>query len=311
MSQGNIMNKSLIILPIFLPVISYAQLPDQTRIYSKGGTYVRYEATAIEGSRVEEMGFIKDGYCQAGCAKLKAAIPEGFGGLVIGTSSGGAEARANLFRYNIHYSANGSLPLYILATTPIADDNSKDTANKSLLGTDSGLLNIKIADDTLTFNKEDGDGEGVCDFANGQGNLIGGCYLNTQVGIKFIDYLNDEGKSKQLASFYTSAQLSFEFPVSELSISQLTRAGRLAGGFGVSGYYANTDKVEHLFPEFQDTENAKVVGLKKWYASFDAGLSLTIDKQFSISATISKPLVNDDSFETITSINLNWIPDAK
>ncbi|MDX2370475.1 MAG: hypothetical protein QNK36_19070 [Colwellia sp.] len=242
------------------------------------------------------------------CAQVESVIPEGFGGLSFGSFGGGAEAKATLVRYNLFYSTFGSIPLYIMASTPVAnDDSSIDHLNASLLGTDSGLINIKIADDVYTFNGNGkANGNGLCDFTGATDNLQGGCYLNSQAGIKMIEFTDDKGKSKQLGSFYTSIQLSFDFPISEED--GLTRAGRLAGGVGLSGYYANTDDIQSLYPEFKDTATNTVDELDKWYASFDASLMFAIDKEFSITASVSVPLVNDDVFDTVAGVQFQWAP---
>jgi hypothetical protein len=293
----------------FFSSLSFAQLPDQSRIYYDEGKIKRYEAESFK----KDISDLKLNGCKNDtCANITSNIPEGFGGLSFGSFNGGAQAKATLARYNIHYSAKGKLPLYILATTPIANDTSDNNVSSSLLGTNSGLLNIKIADDTLTFYSLSGDGEGICDFRgpsspNGN-NLGGGCYLNNPAGIPLVDYIDENGKSKQLGSFYASSQLSFEFMISKLSNNKLSKAGRIAGGIGISGYYANTDKVNHLFPKLKDTDEFKVEDLNKWYASIDAGITFTIDEEFSITATASYPLVNDKAFDTVTSIDFTWSP---
>lgn len=288
-----------------------AQLPNESRIFKNSeGVIKRYEAAQLKSnSDIDGLGLNED--CDSDsddCAQLSYLIPEGFGGVSLGSFSGGTQVELTLLRYNIHYSKNGRIPFYLLATTPLAGQVDVDTSISSLLGTDSGLLNLKIADDVITLFSEEGNGDGLCDFKGASdSNLQGGCYINTQMGIKLVEYLGDTGKSKQMGAFYASTQFSFEFPISDES--GLTRAGRLAGGLGFSGYYANTDNVKHLFPELADTEGVQVKDLKKFYASFDAGLTFTVTEQFTITASYVKPLVNDDAFDDVVTLSFKYLVD--
>ena len=249
---------------------------------------------------------------QEKCIEVSSEIPQGFGGLSLGSFGGGTEATATLLQYNIHYSTLGYIPIYFLASTPIAEDVTNESINHSLLGSNTGLLNIKLSDDFYTFFKEknSGKGEWICDFSGEEinPNLQGGCYINTQVGLKLVEYRDENNKSKQLGAVYTSIQFSFDFPISQLVEGKFSKAGRLVGGLGFSGYYANTDDIVHLFPELHDTNGVQVSDLDKLYASFDMGMNFTIDEEFSLEASVSVPLVNDDIFDTVTSIRFTWAP---
>lgn len=308
MIKGLHMKHIIILFTLFITTFAFAQMPNQSRVYPVKDGLVRYEAEQ-DNLGLKAMAFDDQCKSKTTCAILKDSIPEGFGGLSFGSFDGGTEARATLYRYNIHYSTTGKIPFYLLATaTPTnSEENKLGKLNNHLLGTDSGLINFKIADDFFTFNEEGGDGKGLCDFQNAQKNLGGGCYLNTQAGVKLIDYQDESGKSKYLAALYASTQISFDFAISKEANESIQRAGRLVGAFGLSGYYANTDKVSNLFPEFQSVDGMDVNKLEKLYASFDAGLTLTIDEEFSIEASFSKPLINDDRFDTVTKISLNWL----
>ena len=230
----------------------------------------------------------------------------GLENLVLVVSMGGLEAEVNAVRYNLHYSTNQSIPFYLFFTAKSekSDDSSEGVSSK-FLGADSGLLNFKFADDLTRFDGNNGNG--LCDF-KGDTNGFGGCYLNWQLGGKLLDYKDDKGKDKQMGAFYFSLQGVIDFAITEGT--SLTKAGRLVGAIGLSGYYANTDDVKHLFPEFEDNDVGKVDDLKKWYASVDAGLYFTISDTFSAKASVSHPLVNEDVFDTIVKFNVTWTPES-
>lgn len=328
----------IMLLAISFCSASYGQMPNKSRVYKvstdKDGVprFARYEASLKTKGGMKELGDkayldveneCKDGVkkitdteseatTEKPCAEIVDNVPQGFGGLAIGAFDGGTEATATLVQYNIHYGTYGSIPLYLLTTLPVAEDVSKRSVKNSLLGTNSGLINIKLADDFFTFNKDKskGDGYGFCDFAKSplDSNLQGGCYMNTQLGMKVVEYKDENDKSKQLGAIYTSIQFSFDFPISQVVGDKLTKAGRLAGGVGVSGYYANTDDVEHLFPKLHNSDGVKIADLDNAYASFDAGVIFTIDDEFSLEANVSIPLINDEVFDTVASIKFTWAP---
>jgi hypothetical protein len=233
-------------------------------------------------------------------------VKEGFGSFSLGSFGGGVDAQVNLVRYNIHYSTNGSIPFYILGTAQATEAQGVEKINQSIIGQDSGLVNFKLATDWNIGEGENGNGNGICDFKGAVATLKGGCWANLQGGVKLLEYMDENDKTKNLGSFYMSGMLTMEFPISDAS---MTRAGRLISGVGFSGYYANTDKISHLYPEFTDGVVGNVADLKDWYASLDAGLTLTIDDQFSVKWTISKPFVNDKAFETVSSFSITWQPE--
>ncbi|MDU0355798.1 hypothetical protein RS130_19610 [Paraglaciecola aquimarina] len=165
---------------LLVPVVSMAQLPNTSRIFKDDdGEYKRYEAATVDGTgNVSGLGL--DESCSASpCAEVSSEIPEGFGGFSLGAFNGGTEVQLTLIRYNIHYSKNGRIPFYIMATTPVAGQVDVDSSVSSLLGADSGLLNFKIADDVKTLFSESGNGDGLCDFNGASDN-------NLRVGVTLI-----------------------------------------------------------------------------------------------------------------------------
>jgi hypothetical protein len=234
-------------------------------------------------------------------------IPTGFGNMSFGSFNGGAEAKATLFRYNLHYSSRGFIPFYILATTTAGGNLDSDSVKTNLFGTNSGLLNFKFADDVYTFNaKKKG---GICNFDENP-FLSGGCYLNYQLGAKMIGYTKEGGGTGNFVAGYTSIQLAIDLPITQLTAGTFSRAGRLVAAAGFSAYYANTDKVQNLFPEFQDNAVGKVDDLKSSYASFDAGLKFTLTDVVDVSLSSSFPLTNKDIFDNQVSISVTWAPDS-
>lgn len=289
-----------------------SQTPLSSRLYlNEDGKVFRYEANLRSYELKDSEKGIKsldvlgtDESCtndNNGCAEAKIKIPQGFGNLALTSFSGGTEARINLVRYNLNYSTNGYLPIYLLVNPTTDVEFTRETLNNSLLGTDTGLVNFKIADDTYTFKQNDGNG--VCDFRDEDTkNLHGGCYVNLQAGVKLLNYKSPQDENKRTAAFYSSAQFAFEFPITEPT--NLTKTGRLIGTFGLSGYYANTAKASSLFPELTENQSK----LNKAYASFDAGINLVIDDQFSVTATFSHPLNNKELLDSVTSVSFTWTP---
>ncbi len=234
-------------------------------------------------------------------------VQQGFGGFSLGSFGGGVDTKITFVRYNLHYSTNGSIPFYIMGTAQASDTQGADKVNQGVLGQNTGLVNFKFASDwNIGERWGKPNGNGFCDFTGADETLKGGCWANLQGGVKLVEYTDENEKTKNLGSIYVSGMLSMELPISDAS---LTRAGRLIAGLGLSGYYANTDKIAHLYPEFVDGEVGNVADLKEWYASVDAGFTFTIDKEFSVKYRLSKPLVNDEAFETISSISLTWQPE--
>jgi hypothetical protein len=228
-------------------------------------------------------------------------IPTGFGDLSFGSFNGGTQVEATLLRYNLHYSSSGAIPFYILATTAAGGNIDPENVKTNLVGTDGGLLNFKFADDVVTFNGKRKNG--FCNFTSND-LLSGGCYLNYQLGAKMVEYTNEDGTTDSLFAGYTSIQLAFDFPITQDG----SRAGRLVGAAGLSAYYANTEKVQFLFPEFSDSATGNVADLDKYYASFDVGLKFTISNVVDINVKSSIPLSNRDVFSNQTSISVSWRP---
>ncbi|NRB63195.1 MAG: hypothetical protein HRU40_09265 [Saprospiraceae bacterium] len=240
------------------------------------------------------------------CKKqFQQTVPDGVGDFSFGSFNGGFEAEINAIQYNLYYSTTQYIPFYLFFTAKSEDkENNKEQLSSKLLGTNSGLLNIKFADDVYQFGLN-GDGEGVCDFAGSPAGF-GGCFINFQAGAKLLEYKDTDGKTKQLGAGYASVQFTAELPITK--VNPVTKEGRLVGALGFSAYYANTDDVKHLFPELKDNDVGKVQDLKKAYASVDAGILFTISNQFSAKFSVSHPLVNDDAFETITKFSFTWTP---
>ncbi|GAB58271.1 hypothetical protein [Rheinheimera nanhaiensis] len=306
--------KKLLIYTLLISASPYAfsQTPLSSRLYlDSQDNVIRYEANihsyGLKGKSsaselLSTLG-ITTACTKDKCAQASDKIPQGFGNLSLTSFSGGAEAQINLIRYNLHYSAHGYLPLYLIVNASTDASFNLDTLNNSLLGTDTGLVNFKIADDTYTFNQDDG--HGICDFkgsGSSANNLHGGCYINLQAGVKLLNYQNELEVDKRMAAFYSSAQFAFEFPITEST--EIKKAGRLVGTLGLSGYYANTAKASSLFPELVENEDK----LDKAYASFDAGFNLVIDEQFSITAKFSHPLNNKELLDSVTSVSFTWAP---
>ena len=120
-----------------------------------------------------------------------------------------------------------------------------------------------------------------------------------------VEYTKPDGSTDNLIAGYTSIQFSFDFPITQ----EGTRAGRLVGAAGLSAYYANTSKIQNLFPEFSDSNVGKVKELKKFYASFDAGLKFTITNVVDINLKTTIPLTNRDVFDNQLSISVTWKPE--
>lgn len=247
-----------------------------------------------------------DSFIQGINGDVSNQIPTGFGGLSFGSFNGGAEAKATLLRYNIHYSSRGFIPFYILATTTAGNNLDADNVKTNLFGTNSGLLNFKMADDVYTFNAHKKNG--FCNFVDNP-FLSGGCYLNYQLGAKMIGYTDENGKTDNLVAGYSSIQFAVDLPITQTKANVFSRAGRLVAALGLSAYYANTEKVQNLFPEFKDSEFGKVEGLNEFYSSVDAGVKFTLTNVVDINLSASFPLVNKKVYDNNVSISIVWYPD--
>jgi hypothetical protein len=249
-----------------------------------------------------------DSFVQTGSSKLINLIPTGFGNVSFGSFNGGAEAKATLLRYNLHYSSRGYIPFYILATTTAGGNLDTDNLKTNLFGTNSGLLNFKFADDIYTFNAKKKNG--FCNFDENP-FIAGGCYLNYQLGAKMLGYTKENGSTGNLVAGYTSIQLAIDLPITtQTTAGSFSRAGRLVAAAGFSAYYANTDKIQSLFPEFQDNVVGNVSDLKKSYASFDAGLKFTLTDVVDVNLSANFPLTNKDIFDNQVSVSVTWAPDS-
>lgn len=276
----------------------------------KGGKFIKKFSTFDEIKTVYKnysfVNSLENIQCANFAKDTQEKIPTGFGNLSFGSFNGGAEAKATLLRYNIHYSSRGYIPFYLLATTTAGDNINPDNVKTNLFGTDSGLLNFKLADDVITFNKYNQ--SGICNFDANQ-FLSGGCYLNYQLGVKMVEYTNEDGSTDDLIAGYTSIQFAVDLPITKVSDKAFARAGRLIAAAGLSAYYANTDKVQNLFPEFKDNNVGKVDDLKEFYASFDAGLKFTLTDVLDINVKATMPLTNRDVFDNQIHVSFSWTPD--
>lgn len=234
-------------------------------------------------------------------------VPDGFGGLDFAGTSAGAEVRVTPIRYNIHYSAKGSLPFYLMMVSQAERVVDADQSSRNLMDRDGGLLNIKIADDVWQPFSKPGNGPDVgkrlCDFRGSDvaAGFGGGCYLNLQAGVKVFNYVESSATEYDFAG-YASVSFAFEFPISKgENVRRPAKAGRVIGALGVSGFSATTDNVAALFPEVAGIED-----MDKRYAVADAGLRFTIDNKFSLLAEYKKPLGNEELFEETYSLSLSY-----
>ncbi|MDU0355797.1 hypothetical protein RS130_19605 [Paraglaciecola aquimarina] len=47
--------------------------------------------------------------------------------------------------------------------------------------------------------------------------------------------------------------------------------------------------------------------MKKFYASFDVGLTFTVTDQFTVTASYIQPIVNDDAFDDVLTLNFKYL----
>ena len=79
-------------------------------------------------------------------------INEGLGSFAYTSANDEATFNANLVKYNLHLADDISLPFYLFVGRPVASNINEDTVQNSLLSRESGLVNLRFANDFTDFS---------------------------------------------------------------------------------------------------------------------------------------------------------------
>ena len=178
-------------------------------------------------------------------------INEGLGAFNFSSANDESTFNANLVKYNLLLADDISLPFYLFVGRPVESNVNEDTAQNALLSRESGLFNIRFANDFTNFSVPlPNSDKRLCKFTE----MPGGCFFGYDFGLKTWETdENGTGDSDYTYAAYGALTLSVELPITDAAKTSI--AGRLIWNLGANYVNSDSDKYRNLFLDDAGSED--------------------------------------------------------